>query len=135
MRRIPFLLLALGLVAGLMACQDGGVVAPDDAVVSADDLVVAAGKPAKPGGGKPSKGGTAMLTLAVGMVYESLEGLRVVSDDDRSLQVHGTFGIRNNLASTFGAFTLGNGEDGIHGACKTSPAASSVRNALMTGMA
>ena len=30
MKRVPFLLLALGLFAGLMACQDSGVVAPDD---------------------------------------------------------------------------------------------------------
>jgi len=114
------LTLALGLFAGLVACQDGGVVAPDDNQVSPEDLVVAAKKGGNSGGGKPSKGGTATLTLADGMVA-SAEGL-TMSDDDKSLSVNGHSGIQIFLENTFAAFKLGVGEPGEHGACKTSPA-------------
>ena len=107
------LTLVLGLVVGLMACQDQGVVAPDD--LGPEFAKV---KPCQPW---PACNGstTATLTLAEGIILLAAKGL-AISDDDRSLQVHGPFGIQNNLTSS--GFDWDDDMDGNYGECKTSPA-------------
>jgi len=77
--RSVLLTLTLGLMAGLFACQDGGVVAPDDELISPDDLVATLKKekctpwPSCNDDG----GGTTGPTLALGGVFngEATEGV------------------------------------------------------------
>lgn len=60
---------ALGVLAGLTACQDASVVAPDDDVVSPAALVTTAKKPPKPpGGDDPGQNATLVLTGVVNSV-------------------------------------------------------------------
>lgn len=85
MRRIPLLLLALGLFAGLMACQDSIVVAPDDiqpqfAKVDCDQIPTPPHPSCKKGGDDPGGESGTILVLSGGVV--SAETYHPVTDPD-----------------------------------------------------
>lgn len=131
------LTLALGFMAGLFACQDGGVVAPDD-VISPDNLVATFGKPDKtcPDGGTWPKcedddggdtgGNTASLTITGGMtggMDGAGEGLEVAADNGNILSIRAPKDLVAQLAaSVFGFVDTGDLETGQYGSCRAKPA-------------